>query len=380
MSTFYFAQIKDYNREKLRENIDEIFRCWDVDENLGEGDTVLLKVNLLRGAAPGDAVTTHPHLVEALAEKIYSLGAEPLLADSPGGPYNSTLLKRHYRKSGYEKLNAGHLQLNYSTESFHQKLPGGFRARGVNLCEFVDRADFIINLPKLKTHGLTLYTGAVKNMFGAVPGLEKAEYHLKFSRPEDFVHMLCDIHQFVSPDLTIMDGITGMEGAGPGSGAPVNYQALLAAEDGTRLDLAVSYLIRGKSSEFWQDPLPAVLNERGVKFDPEEYDYPGWLVRELRGTELPEIDNSLAIFSDGWPDIIQKSIDKLLRPRPAFSDDICTGCGICSQSCPPDVIKIESGRARADLDDCIRCFCCQEMCPEGAVEIYRPLPARIVFG
>ncbi len=70
----------------------------------------------------------------------------------------------------------------------------------------------IINLPKFKTHNLTTITGAIKNMFGVVPGFTKVGYHLRFDDINVFTGMLLDIVMLVKPTLNIMDGILGIEG------------------------------------------------------------------------------------------------------------------------------------------------------------------------
>ncbi len=368
-----------YNNKSLRKIIEEIFQHWQLDSSISKGDNVLLKINLLRGAQPEEVVTTHPAIVETVAEVAGSCGARVIVGDSPGGPFKKTLLKRHYRKSGFiAGAEKGLFDLSYNTGSSELKTPEGKRAKSLPVADYIREADFIINLPKLKTHGLTRYTGAVKNMFGAVPGLKKAEYHLKFPAARDMTHLFLDIYQAVKPDLNILDGVIGMEGAGPGSGKPRNFGAIAAAENGILLDLIISYLLVN-NIEFWQEPLPAACKERGIEFSPGSYKVPDWLQEELTGAAIPKIEKSKALLSNNWPKIIRSLVNKLLRPRPEFIDKNCVGCGKCQESCPPDVIKIENGKARAELSDCIRCFCCQEICPHRAVEINRPLLSKLFF-
>ncbi len=374
----YITRIEEYEEKILLKTVEDIFQNWQLDSKIGRGDDVLLKVNLLRGADPEEAVTTHPELAAAVARAVKDCGGRAILGDSPGGPFNQTLLKRAYRQSGYlpgeEK---GLYELNYNTEDYCLEIPDGYRAKSLPVGEYIKQADYIINLPKLKTHGLTRYTGAVKNMFGAVAGLKKAEYHLNFPDAREMSHLFLDIYQALSPDLNILDGITGMEGAGPGSGTPKNF-GVIAASTGIELDLVITYLLVA-GENFWQEPLPAACRERGIEFSFADYQVPEWLEKELNQASIPDIENSRALLSENWPGFIHSLINKLLRPRPEFIEENCVACGKCRQNCPPEVITIEAGKAQADLSGCIRCFCCQEICPYNAIEINRPFLGRLFF-
>ncbi len=377
----YIQRAKSYQKSLLVEKIEAIFTRFKLSEKISAGDTVLLKVNLLMGKDPAEAVTTHPKLIEVLGAKLLELGARPLLADSPGGPFNKAALKLAYKKSGYQQgADSGLYSLNYDTSASSKDLPAGWRGKSYQICDFAEKADFIINLPKLKTHGLTLYTGAVKNLFGLIPGTIKAEYHLKMSQLTDFTHLLLDIAELISVDLTIMDAITGMEGAGPSSGTPRDFGLLLAAEDPYQLDLLVSRLLRGDDT-YRQDPFPRAIYERYEQYNLEEgniTELPDWIKAAFKNVELPEVDRTAEFLAHKMPDFLAELLNKLLRPRPVFNAN-CVACGICQDNCPPEVIEIEDKKAEAELDDCIRCFCCQELCPHEAVGIKKPLLGRLFF-
>ena len=99
-------------------------------------------------------------------------------------------------------------------------------------------ADIVINLPKLKTHTMMTFTGAVKNMFGAIAGTAKADMHLRMADYIKFADCLIDIFLSVKPTLNIMDAIDGMEGYGPNNGNPRHIGVLMASTDGFSLDAA----------------------------------------------------------------------------------------------------------------------------------------------
>lgn len=104
-------------------------------------------------------------------------------------------------------------ELNYNLDQVTVPFAGSINKSFV-LGQYITDADLIINIAKLKTHGLTMMTGAVKNLFGAIPGLLKAEYHLRMPELADFSNMLLDLSLCVNPVLNIIDGVWGMEGEG----------------------------------------------------------------------------------------------------------------------------------------------------------------------
>jgi len=370
-----FYKQTDYSIQDLQAIIDDIFKEYKLIDNL-DGKKVLLKVNLLMGKSPDEAITTNPDFVIAVARTIKKYGGQPFLADSPGGPFNKTALKFAYSKSGYiEPAEAGEYELNYNTEYYIVESPEGYRAKSFKICSFVQEADLIINLPKLKTHGLTLYTGAIKNMFGLVPGITKAEYHLKLQKINDFCHMLLDLHEAITPDLTIMDGIQGMEGDGPSSGITRQFNTVIASRSAIDLDIVVSYLLR--KDKYKKDPLPAAISERGIPVDFDKKIIPDWVKEYFNDVKTPKVDKTSNLIDRRIPEPISKFIEQFIRPKPVILDN-CIACGICAENCPAEVIIIKE-KAEIDLSGCIRCFCCQELCPHNAVEIKYPLLGKILF-
>ena len=104
-------------------------------------------------------------------------------------------------------------------------------------------SDGVVSLPKLKTHGLTRLTGAVKNQFGCIPGTLKSQFHLKMPDPYEFATMLVDINTFIRPRLYIMDGIIAMEGNGPRNGTPRSLNVILFSSDPVALDAVAARII-----------------------------------------------------------------------------------------------------------------------------------------
>jgi len=154
------------------------------------GDRVLLKFNLLVGAAPEKAITTHPAVVRAVIGQVRAAGGVPLVGDCSGfeGPPNPGRYYSACRQSRIKQMceEEGVELVHLSAESVEVENPQGQAFKRFTLAKGVVDADVLINLPKLKTHGLTLFTGGVKNNFGCLPGLHKAQSHLRAQGAETF--------------------------------------------------------------------------------------------------------------------------------------------------------------------------------------------------
>ncbi len=367
-----------YQAAELAEKLDLLLeQLGGLASFISAGDRVLFKTNLLLGKAPEAAVTTNPEFIRALAKKVKALGAEVIIADSPGGPFNESLLKRAYQKSGLLKLAAEEdLELNYNTDSKKQVYSAGKINKSFQLADYLEDADLIINLPKLKTHGLTMYTGAVKNLFGCIPGVLKAEYHLRMQSVYDFSRMLNDLAGLVAPELTIMDAVVGMEGEGPSNGEPREFNYLLASTSPYYLDLAAVRLL-GIEPEERVPSIKAGLEDGFIK--KENLELRGDQLKALADVEIPKIEKENNLLDSKLPDFLSDILEKFLRPKPVFKKDKCVGCRTCAENCPPDAITMLNNFPEVDLDECIRCFCCQELCPYDAVKIKYPLLAKLFF-
>lgn len=340
---------------------------------------VLLKVNLLMAKKPEEVTTTHPAMAQAVAELVQEVGGQPVIGDSPGGPFTSVLLQRIYRRTGMEVVaQETGAELNGELGSVERHFPEGKILKTITVGQYIDNADVIINLPKLKTHGMTKLSGAVKNLYGAIPGLLKAEYHLNMQEIGDFSNVLCDIALCVAPQLSIMDGIIGMEGEGPSGGTPVQLNSILISPNPFALDVAVAEMVKIK-----QEKIPTIkaARERGLPSRIEEIQLLGEPLKNMHPLSFasPDINDSAKLLERFLPGRLGNAITHLLRPKPVFDPELCIQCGDCVRSCPPQIISKREKGVEADLSQCIRCFCCQELCPKVAVSVHRPLLGRMLF-
>ena len=335
------------------------------------GMRVAIKANLLKKQAPEACVTTHPSVIAAVAKLARECGGDVVIGDSPGGPFTLGALRAIYEQSGMVEAAArAGARLNEDLGTVDAAFLPGEVLKQLTVCKFLHEADVILNCAKLKTHGMTTYTGAVKNLFGAVPGTTKVEYHFRMPQLPQFAGMLVDLNEYLKPQLNLIDAIVGMEGEGPGSGDPREVGCLIAAHTpyaadliGIRLMNLEPMRVATVHNAHARGLCPADWDELTVLGDPKE----AFVVRDFAVPSAP-VDMAFPRVAPAW---VMRAVQKLLRPKPVFDHRACIGCGDCARSCPPKAIAMHEHRPRVDLQACIRCFCCQELCPKKAVHIKR---------
>ena len=353
---------KDYTLEKLREVLTQSFdNLGGVKKHIKPGQKVLLKPNLLMKKTPEKATTTHPLFVAALAQIIIEAGAIVTIADSPGGFYSENVLKGLYSTCGMtQAAEISGATLNYDTSFEEVSYKEGRVSKVFSVIKPVLEADVVISVAKLKTHGLTTYTGAVKNLFGVVPGKNKAEYHLRFQDIDVFCGALVDLCEYVSPVLSFIDGIVGMEGEGPSGGTPREIGAVIASESPHEADIVASRLIGLKI-----DNVPTLKIAAANGICSRDVEVVGDEIQPIKDYKMPP--NRLSDLSGGRT---MKLLGKMFSPKPVFDKKLCVKCGECVRCCPAKAIEL-TPFPKVDMKKCIRCFCCQELCPKIAVKIKR---------
>ncbi len=403
MSQVSIVKCDDYQQERVdqavRESLDLIGGIKDL---VHKGDRVLLKVNMLLGSKPEVAATTHPAVVKAVIQAVREAGGIPLIGDSPGNAYAN--VDKAYEDSGFRQAaeemsaeivkfeSAGSraidvVSLFKGEDLSYLSLNGRKRVvKTIHISKEVLDADVVISLPKLKTQNYTLFTGAIKNMYGAVPGFRKKEFHRLAPRPVDFATLLVDIFVATKPRLAIMDGIVGMEGHGPAGGDPRFVGIIAASTDCVSLDAVCSAIIS-------LDPM--IVDTTRIAFESGLGE--ARLDRiEIKGTPWHEVkvdDYKLSTNVNVWltkaPGLLLAILKPLakwcIKVRPRVNPEKCVRCQICVKNCPVQAMReVEvknkkvpySSMIVIDYRKCIQCFCCHEVCPHKAVEINRNWLAR----
>ena len=328
------------------------------------GKNVLLKPNLLTDRSPDQAVTTHPELVRHVIRRFKAAGAHVSVGDSPASTAN---LRHVWQATGMEAVCA---EESVPLISFEQAGVKAFEVDGFafSVARPALEADLVINLPKVKSHSLTMLTAAVKNMYGVLPGYSKTTLHRLHPKPETFGRLIKTLWQVMPPTWTIADGIVGMEGQGPANGRPVRLGFLAAAADPFALDRAlcgvlhidvrrVPYLAAQSAS----DQVQPVLSGDPVT---------------VPSFEIPSGAHLLRLLPD-W--LVQRA-SSIVWVRPAFSEAACIGCGQCEKACPVKAITMDRATRRPVLASarCISCSCCHEVCPKDAIRMTQSRILRLL--
>jgi uncharacterized protein (DUF362 family)/Pyruvate/2-oxoacid:ferredoxin oxidoreductase delta subunit len=373
MSKISITQTPNYEYERVLADVKTHLERFDLLNRIKPEQKILIKPNLLMKRKPEEFTTTHPSLVEAVIVCLKEAGFSNItVADSPGGLYTPQLLKGIYDATGMSEICRKHqVTLNYTTDAKEKKNEAGKLVKSFPIIQPVWEADFIIDIAKLKTHAMTGMSGAVKNLFGCIPGLTKPEYHWRFPDKELFCEMLIDLCETVRPDFALVDAVEAMEGDGPSGGEKRNTGMILSSDNLYDLDFYLCSVIG-------VDPQTIFTVKNSIKRglccgDPQKL--------EIIGTaNLPQqpfaVPTDIGVdFMGKVPKLFRKpvkaAIGKWFTSRPVIRKKDCVGCGKCAESCPAKTIRIENRKAVIGYSKCIHCFCCHEMCPVKAIDIKR---------
>lgn len=348
-------------------------------KTLAKAKRVLLKPNCLGAYPPERAVTTHPLVLEALILHFLKLKKEVWIGDSPGGSIN---VEQVWQTTGLSELaNKYPIKLiNLSTYKFREFDLG---TRKIKLSEVIWDCDAVINVAKYKTHGLMAYTGAVKNLYGLVPGMIKSEYHRENPDTNSFSELICQIYDLVKDRISyhIIDGIEGMDGMGPSAGRKRKFDLFFGSVSAAAVDYVAAKLMGFGIKDV--PYLSAVLHSDGIL--PSRISIP----KSFTTYRLHEVDIKSVKLSKDFlkyvPSFAAKAFRVLYKNHPQISQR-CKSCGICVKSCPVNAIAFPKTTPDTsasipviDLDLCIKCLCCHELCPHQAIDIYKSPLTKLIM-
>jgi uncharacterized protein (DUF362 family)/Pyruvate/2-oxoacid:ferredoxin oxidoreductase delta subunit len=359
------VRCRDYNPLNLYQAISEaIDLIGGFSLFINKGDKVLLKPNLLAARSPETAVDTHPEVVRAVIRLTQEAGGIPLVGDSPGGCIK---VEEVYEISGIKKICKEESVRLIKFERLKE-------IDGVPVAREALEVDKIISIPKFKTHSLTLITGAIKNVFGVVPGIFKSECHRLHPHVKDFTKLLVNIFSLLHPSVSIMDGIVAMEGNGPASGEIRDLGLIITSSDAIALDSVASSIVGLNPLDVptTQEAYIRGLGEARL----ERIEVVG---ESLEGVKVKDFRLPKTSILSYLPCSLLNILSHLIQFRPKINRNKCKQCNLCFNSCPVRAIEPCSYGYRIDYHRCILCLCCNEVCPYQAVFISKG-PLAKIFG
>jgi uncharacterized protein (DUF362 family)/Pyruvate/2-oxoacid:ferredoxin oxidoreductase delta subunit len=366
------VRVQEYDFAQIRE---ATHRCLDLIGGLGSlirpGDKVVLKINHLSPASsPDRGVVTHPIFVEAILYllKDYSLNI------TVGDDIESTATDG-FAVSGFREMckRAGVGLINFKEKGFVEIECDGVFLDKVHVSKAALDADVLINLPKLKTHSLTVLTGGVKNIYGTIPNGLRTRFHGEYVRPQNFGQVLVDIFSAIKPHLTIMDGIAAMEGEGPASGSLREVGVILASQDTVALDAVATKIIGLDPMDIYTTKY-ATERRLGVG-NLQDIEVVGERLEDVTVPDFKLPASATAVLTRKAPQILTRHLLRQLSVKPEIVKSRCTGCFECEKVCPVSAISRVNGKAEINTKRCIRCMCCHEVCHYGAI-----IPKRNMVG
>ena len=363
-----------YDIDRLDAIIEEQCSLLGLSDYITPGCSVVIKPNLVIKRRPEEATTTHPEVVAAVIRAVKRRGAGSVtIAESSGGLYNKSVMSGIYNTCGItEVCRREGAELNTTDfTSIPLTHPDALLCHQFGVITPIVGADVFINIAKLKTHCMTGLSGAVKNLFGCMPGLSKPEMHCQYPDKSDFQQMLVDLCTLVRPQLSFIDAIDCMEGDGPSGGTPRFVGAVIGGRNPFAMDIVACALIN-------MDPRKVFMLRHGMErglcpASLEEVEMhgsiDGLVVSDFRQPRSKDTD-----FLDFLPKFLRplgRKVEGKLSPRPVIKKKKCIGCGKCAESCPQHTITVANKKADIDYSQCIKCYCCHEMCPVKAIDVKR---------
>lgn len=339
------------------------------------GSKVFVKINHL--SPPSEAekgIVTHPAFVEAVLELLKRAGAEIIAGDDIDSDAGDG-----FQISGIRQMceGAGVRLINLRETGFVETSCEGHFLKKVYMSSTVLEADVIINLPKLKTHSLTIFTGGVKNMFGIIPQGLRTRFHAEYVANEDFGQMLTDVFSVAVPHLTIMDGIVAMEGEGPADGKLRRVGVVLASRDAVALDAVATRIIGGNPLDVYTT---RYCDERGLGVaNLGNIEVVGERLEDVVVADFRLPASAFSLLRGRVPGFLRRFLQGQLTVKPWVIEKQCTLCLACEKICPSGAITMSDNTAEIDHDVCIGCMCCHEVCRFHAIRPRRPLIGRIMY-
>ena len=340
-----------------RDAVDKAFALFPVDI---KDRNILIKPNVLRASDAEQHIVTNPAVLAAVVEKVESLNPNSITVGDNPGMFAYGANEKAFTQCGLMDAAKGYYR-NIGEEAKEVDFVPGFLEK-LAVSRAVLDADVVISLPKFKTHGLTVISGAIKNSFGIIPGSRKADIHAKSGEAMKFGEIMVEVFKAKIPDLLILDAVIGMEGNGPASTELRHIGQIMASDNAVALDatIARTMAMDPENLSFLEYARQQGLGE----YAKDQIDILGEL-KPIEGFRLPPKVTRTPASSQGMIEFFQSRTNM----RPSTDKDRCSACEDCVNVCPVNALAMVDGYPDVKRDICIACFCCQELCPETAITL-----------
>ena len=343
--------------DSVRPAVDRAFEIFPLDL---AGKTVLIKPNALRTSSADEAIVTHPSVLRAVVEKVETLAPAAIIVGDNPGVVSYGANEECFEKTGLMAAAKGYYR-NIGNDPVRVGFNPSFMP-SVSVSRVVMEADIIISLPRFKTHGLTVISGAIKNSYGILPGAQKSILHKVAGSPERFHEAIVEVFKIRVPDLFILDAVVGMEGNGPASCDLRDIGLILAADNAVAMDAVIATMM-GCDPSILRSLQKAKEDGLG-DYDLKTIHIIGKL-EKIPDFKLPPVSGEGITKNQA----IQLMLVSKNRFRPSVDQSLCTACGTCVTQCPVSALTMKGEFPEVDPGICIICFCCQELCPEKAIRL-----------
>ena len=333
------VKCRSYEQKEVDRAIKKLIELLEFEP--GKYKNVLIKPNVVGLFHKNqEAIITHPNITHGISK---------LFKKSVIGESSFTNTEISLRKNGYWKLKPIVLE-ETKIIKIHDK--NAQILKEFYLPEIVKKVDLVVDVPKMKTHTLTKMTGAIKNLYGCIPGGLKQNYHSKAVGDNNFSKLLVDIYQNIKPGLNIMDAVVAMEGEGPTSGDSRKTNLLIASKNSVALDIVAAQMMGYHPEEILH------IQEAERRF--------GKLKIEIRGEKLKNFHfkKPLSYKKRDANEMLKELAEEIV----VCDTKKCIKCRKCFTHCPVKAITMNQF-PQVNHKKCIRCFCCIEICPTNAMHL-----------
>lgn len=334
---------------------------------------VLIKPNIMSQNKPEQHTITHFSVINAICRLLKEKNNDIIIGESIAF-YQKGLTKKAFEISGIEQVAQKYeaTLIEFEKVDLIKISKGEYAIEGLDelfIPKILLDVDMVIDACKLKSHSAMRFSGAIKNMYGCLPGGYKQKIHQWVNSEFELSNIIIDIHKIIKPELSIMDAIVSLDGGPTALGKPVNTGAVLVSENPAALDVVAASFIGYNPNDI---PMLIQAKQRGVINDFDDIQ----IVGELKPVQFKRlVKDGLDRPYDNRSIFIKHTYVNL-----KIDNSNCNNCGRCITACPTKAIQQKNECVELHTKLCINCYYCISVCPNEAIKINPTLMNRLGWG